>query len=559
MQQISRSPLLGTSGLMKAICLPGESPPSRFPSFPTLERTAVMSFNVPQTTVCPAGSITKFALTRQAAYPAWATQPLTNSAYVVGYVSESAGSFVPSGSNFLAQNVAINSNVDYAYSGAVTANSNWPGLLGNNGGLQYPIVGVDAATGPMPFFYVPNSWYLTLVTSTGSVNVVSKNNNVSLEMWVAPGETYRVGSMTAAGTAGTFGCSSGSALGSTIPLGVGKNGPADGYWVRPMNLDVSASGSGDTITIQTIAFVVTNALYTIANSATACPTISVTGGSPTYAFLPATSPGEFLNSAIPWSSTRLTATSMLGTNVTQVLNKSGTLLGGRIAPSIRPMWSVTQSIVNNLHPAEKAFLGLENGFYTYLLPSGDLSAFFDYTLNFSTNAYTVPVVRLDDEGLSNVFYLTPASGDETFALTVSYAIEFRSNSALFPLALSAIPLEALHQAQLRLSQHGFFFNNQNHAQVLKRAIVSFTPRAILSAKPRVGRSMGALVSAFRRVRVQNPPRRRPKGKPRSKKIKLPSLPPRPGPTRVRPTTAQGSGIVKRRSGLDMYLQSRRVR
>jgi hypothetical protein len=49
----------------------------RFPSFPALERTALMGFNQPATLVLPASTPVSMTLFRSATYPVWADQSLS--------------------------------------------------------------------------------------------------------------------------------------------------------------------------------------------------------------------------------------------------------------------------------------------------------------------------------------------------------------------------------------------------------------------------------------------------------------------------------------------------
>lgn len=81
-------PVRALQGLSKQMALPHEYAPLRFPSFPALERTALMGFTVPGTVPLSASQSTKILVARQAAYPVWAEVDNVSSAYGLAYCSE---------------------------------------------------------------------------------------------------------------------------------------------------------------------------------------------------------------------------------------------------------------------------------------------------------------------------------------------------------------------------------------------------------------------------------------------------------------------------------------
>jgi hypothetical protein len=176
--------------------------------------------------------------------------------------------------------------------------------------------------------------------------------------------------------------------------------------------------------------------------------------------------------------TRTTASAVLLTNVTKVLNKEGTVLAGRLLNRHTEAWNFDSARLSQLHPAEKAMLPLETGFYTYAPPSTDMATFFDYTMTLtgdyaeinSTERY--PVFRLDNTAYANCFILadSDAATPSSFAVNTDWHIEFRNNSTLFQIGMSAITLEAFHQAILNLVSHGFFFSNGKHKGLISKII-----------------------------------------------------------------------------------------
>jgi hypothetical protein len=92
------------------------------------------------------------------------------------------------------------------------------------------------------------------------------------------------------------------------------------------------------------------------------------------------------------------------------------------------------------------------------------------------------VVRLDNSSLVNAFVFTDPDAGTSLAVNVDYHIEFRTTSALWPIGLSSMSLEALHGAQLSLTEVGFFFPNETHKEVLGKVM------------PKLGSALGSVAS-----------------------------------------------------------------
>lgn len=448
----SSHPVKALQGLARAIALPAEYAPSRFPSFPALERTAVMAFTQPTSVTLPASTDVKMMLTRQASYPAWADQTMTGASYTVEYLTQ----YLPA--NALSADLIPTPSPINWFQGNRTGSGRDVSVTGSNttGLLSYPPMGYDLGSGPTPFVYVPPNWNLY-------VSVVGLSNNLptgttgqlSFEKWCSPGEVQLIQKGLNSSVATTMGVFSVNAVTS------------DGAWYRVSSASLTFP------TAYSADFRIN--LHVVAGTATYTPaslvggTVAVTGAATTGLF-PLTVSSEFANSTLPWYATRTTAAALLGTNVTQILNKAGTVLGGRISPNVISPFSVAKSYITALHPAEKAWLPLETGLYTYAPPSTDLANFWDYTLNTANGAPACPIYRLDNDSLVNILFVTPGAATETLACTISWHIEFRTSSALFQVALSGMTLETFHQAQLSLAAAGFFFDNPDHKSILSKII-----------------------------------------------------------------------------------------
>jgi hypothetical protein len=78
MKQV-RSHLRPTEDLAKVIALPADYPPHRLPTFPALERTAVLSFVDTMTQSVPAGAQLQGWIVRNPAYPFWTAKTVYGS------------------------------------------------------------------------------------------------------------------------------------------------------------------------------------------------------------------------------------------------------------------------------------------------------------------------------------------------------------------------------------------------------------------------------------------------------------------------------------------------
>lgn len=484
------------TGLAKQIALPHEFAPERFPSFPALERTAVMGFNAPVSLALPAETPVKVMLSRQAAYPAWAEIPNTKSSfYAVGYAFTDSEPSWTAGTGGGSNTLGIAGNVwDWAVAarGASASQLGFGTAVTN---FTYPILAVDSGTGTLPFVWKPKNSVLSIVTGfvpTGSAVPMNTNNevHVSYDMWLSPGqiETHEATvSVLADKTSGLAALSESQG------------------WFRPRSATIKVPVGCTYPQGEYVAYlIVTPAACTLTTSASTLGSITLAAGTDSVDFLPMMQPYEFANSQLPWYSTRTTAAALLGTNVSQVLVKGGTVLAGRVAPQIIDPFNVTADYITNLHPAEKAYLPLETGVYTYAPPSTDMVDFWDYTLatgskntNLSKIVSAAPLYRLDNTSLVNIMFITASGIIEKLACNIDWHIEFRTTSTLFQIGLSAVTLEAFHQAQLALVTAGFFFENPEHKTVLAKvisAVRKIAPSAIGMLNPLAGKAAQILLS-----------------------------------------------------------------
>lgn len=541
-----QSVLRNMSDVARAIALPGESPPVRFPSYPALERTALMRFNAPKTWSLQSsgGPTRRVILTRQAAFPLWVEEEqreITPFSYQAGWITDIRVNADPQ--------LDVYTRLDYLASGPtplVTGRPRVTGVVPPPG--FYPPVGSDLRSGPVPFVWIPRnaSAYLVIipVTATATATPILAN----CELWLPSGETRGYTAPVVTMNANSLGV-----ISEITAATYGIDGA--GVWFRPHNISINVP-TGPPAQYRLTVVVVTSpsGITIVENSTTNPPTINIAGSIFLPNLLPAVVPNEFAVSHIPWVSTRCTAVSALFTNITKVLNKEGSVQWGRLNPDQTDVWNFTPSTLQVLHPTEKAFMALETGTYTFVPPSTDQANFWDHTVIVGTTPW--PQYRLDNTALVCAGVFTDPDGDTTLAINVDWHLEFRNTSALFPIGLSTMTLESFHQAQLALVQSGFFYQNETHKTILSRvlaAVKKFVPQ-VLSLHP-VGR---AAVNAYRAVKrsppkqprqqrrkkqqKQPPPQRKKKGGLQMYLDSRASVAPRPGMSRPKSTSGRASGF-----------------
>lgn len=484
-------PLRNVTGLAKQIALPGEHLPLRFPSFPALERTAVMGFSQPVTLELPASTAVPITLFRQACWPAWADRSVVV-AYDVSYRSNYFTALAGLGTT----NVTFDSQLSAwgVNSHARSGGTNGTAVSGaTNMAFSYPLVGRDTAC-PGPEFVLIPAGCASMIAANVNVQATAPITlRLDFETWESPGQVK-------------------NGFGSTEPVNISILGGVYGgavnipattanRWVRPVfcSVDNGAGGTGTIVTVSIAVATATDATYTA--SPTGSGTVGWNGVTLKTVHVPLVEPAEFANSTLPWYATRVTASALLGTNVSQVLNKGGTILGGRLSPAVVNAWDATQTYISNLHPAEKAYLPLETGVYTYCPPSTDLVFFTDYTLNtafFDTTVRPCPLFSLTNDSMYNKMFLTASGVAETLAVTVSWHVEFRTSSALFQVGLSGMTLESLHAAQLALAESGFFFENPEHKSILNKIVANakrMVPEVVTAVNPLAGKLVKAMIKS----------------------------------------------------------------
>lgn len=547
----------GLQGLAKAIALPGEHSPTRFPSFPALERTAVMGFTTPAT-MSVTTSLTKTLVMRQATYPVWFDQSFSGTwIYYAGFI---APTVTPSstltdlvlsvGPRPLYTGIGSNVATDFTRAAYPSNTATLP--------VRDPILGLDAALGDQPFMYVPVGCTFSVIVSKDDASVATAVNFApTFEFWSTPGRhTAQAGGVV------TIAASKTGNMATFGPF-------TENRWVRVPEVLLTSSAAFPNTYAWRVHCSVSNYTPTYITSAFTAGTVAVAAAVTTQMLLPIAAPPEYTTSTLPYRSTRTTAVSCLYTNVSKALNKEGTVNWGRLNPTVTNVWSSSLPDVTTLHPSEKAYLPLETGAYTYVAPSTDMAEFWDYVLSVGTNDYNivagvspVPLVRLDNTSLVNAGFFSDPDGSTSLAVTNDWHFEFRTTSALFQIGLSSITLEAFHQAQLSLVSAGFFFSNSKHSQILngiiaiaKKGLQYITPKHYAIAKA----AYDTVKTAYRGRQAQSRKNKKAARRKAARAKRASVVIPRPGP-RNPPATALQVPVAsqrKMRSGLEEFLTSKR--
>lgn len=496
--------LSSIGSVARVMALPADSSPTRYPSFPALERTSVLSFKSQGTYSVASGTTTGF-LSRSPVMPLWLDDSRAD-VYGVGYK-------MPYVENQLVDGSAVELPL-----GAPDAFFVGPGTTTNTSRTNFQIVGgtsprlgfpvMASSNVGAPYIWVPKGYIVIMAMRTNEIaaGAVAPDTNrlqIGIERWSNPGETVSLNIPIYSDTADIAGGTvfRGAFYGDSFSYGTDPSrSAANGFWFRPNSWQVLNFTS--CLIGASTDFVVFVAPKGTTHSLVNGPVVQIAVGAATLASLPYFPVPEYSVSKLPWASTRLTALSVLMTNVTKVLNKEGTVQAARLNPETEYFMNleggVTTDLLASRHPSEKALLGLEEGFYTFSVPSTDLANFWDHTLKVNESYFApgsinvtgwVPVYRLDNSGLVNAFVITDqdTSTVTSLAINLDMHIEFRTTSTLWPIGLSQMSLEAFHQAQIALVAAGFFFNNRDHGTVMN--IIRSIGRTI------GGPVMGAVVPA----------------------------------------------------------------
>lgn len=441
----------GLEDIAKTIALPEDHPPHRMPTFPALERTAVMSFLDTSTLRFGAGDRSFVALFRSPTYPLWVDGSMLGSIYnrVTGTGLNIGGS--------QSESVSANTELGTHIAGSAIMNRQleYP-LVHHSGDLFYSLgMRVNLSTSQMVFA-------IELVNCTGGLDACS----MQLEGINSSGEKVGIhtsGTKVVSGTNIVFHYTPDPTFFAIRLVGATFTASTAGFGCGDYYCGVCPAG-------------VSSAL--IVPSATVVPRL--------WPFFP---PPEMATSTLPYESVRATAVSVLISNVSAVMSKEGTVSAARLPVSTKGALDPTSwEAFGNVHPKDRYYGALENGLYAFTLPDAASEKFVDgvqgnqpgntigprrgvFDISSSAFVYAIVVEDLDGNTVTQA------------AVRLHRHIEFRTTSRLFQTTFSKISLESYHLAQMALADLGSFSENPVHPLVVAGMVSKAAKMAWPHLKP----------------------------------------------------------------------------
>lgn len=218
--------------------------------------------------------------------------------------------------------------------------------------------------------------------------------------------------------------------------------------------------------------------------------------------VPLTRSPEFSQSLLPYSRCRVTASSLLLSNVTAEMYREGTVKAARLCASNIGFSSFSSADVDAVHPTLKYYGRLADGAYTFTLPLPNCDSFHDCWISLTTNSTATgyktvyPLAQVSCYEMYNALVLQDNGSGSTLtttfptqlAVTVNQHIEFESTTSLFELDLSRTPLQTLQAAEVALLRFGLFHENWIHVgKIVDKAL-----QAVRWATPLVAPQLGLI-------------------------------------------------------------------
>lgn len=448
------------SDIAQSIAIPHEHRPTRLPSFPNLERTAVVPTVATGTVAVTSGYMRDWTLVRSPTYPLWTrSTPSTQSASLYYWATPTSGAF---GSIAAVGNSVIFPYEPYTTYGANGTDAAWIASMKR----RYPL----ARTRDGRAFVVAGAGTAYSGVTISFSATINATFNLVFELWDGTGET------TVVSATATVNASYVDYVSPTL---------LSGGFFRLVSATCTSWTSGN---------VNVTALYAGITSGTS---ISNPSGTSCACYAPVFAPPEFVGSRIPYNATRANAAGVLLTNVTAVLDKEGTISAARVPRSAAPgcfngsldlAASSFTTLISNVYPKDRYFGPMEKGLYAYTLPDSSTDSFFDCVSDsLHADTFPMPVFNLDSFEYVSLITMADLGGNgSTIAVTQDVHLEFRSSSMLFPVGFSMTSLEAYHTAQMALAQQGVFFENPVHlaaiGSLIRAAVTRLAPVVLPYAK-----------------------------------------------------------------------------
>lgn len=492
--------------LAKTILLPDENDPQRVPNYPHIERTSVMAYKNVTTVSIPgtASSVNDGIMVLNCPVaPTWVSGAVTSTLVEYGTFATDLSVFNTAG------------GVLYYAPGSWVPNTVVLGVGALPNGLTADKIPVGALGGDA-YIYIPPGMTGFLRASLPTATAVTGSMEATVRHW--NGENTSVTSVVSLTATGT------NAFVGTFASGL------YGPFARVDSLRGGAAFTYSTASVLELSM----GWYT--GGTYLAPTGTVVSYFPLFALL------ESATSIAPWVDTRLTAASVLATNVTKVLNKEGTITAARLNVGSKPTLfaKFDESDFATAHPSLRYSGPLENGCYTFLAPTLGMVQFQDGAYDRANSTSPWPMFDLSLVEFANCVLLRDpdATTPTVMTITTVFHVEFRNASLLFPIATSSTRLEDWHAASLAVSNICPFTENWIHVPTVLAWLRKYVPMAL----------RGMLGVPTTQVVRYVPKAKKPRGSQAPKQVKAQKKPKQ---------QLQQIQAKKKKSGLQMYLDSKR--
>lgn len=413
----ARMDLARVTGLAKMLTLPHETAPARFPNFNSAKKTAVLHLTT-------SGSITQDPAIDAAQAMFVCRSPVAP--VWTEIVPTTLSQFAAEYSMGLATSTVDPQVPIFPNSYAISVGTTLPPLgFWDNGTWVYIPRGWSVAFGALAF------------TGAGNMNI-----NYSVMTKIGEPTNYSVAVAIAAG------------IGTATAADLFVEG-----WLRITSLELVGFGA------------------TISSILTCQVTAPV---SPVPTMLPLFNCIESASFAAIGSQLRVNASSLLLTNTTAPLYKSGTVNAAQLDFSLVGVFSANNIInaVQDRNSAVKYVGPLEKGLYTFTVPDESSAGFDDYYPVSTPNLGNL--FMLADATIVNAFYCQPNAGfSQTYQYVYDHHLEFITSSQIYNLGVSTISFDEYNMMLASVGSLVPFTENPTHwaalAALAKSALRHLVP------------------------------------------------------------------------------------
>lgn len=462
-----------SKALVHAFSDPKNHRPVRVPSFPSVNKTAVVGFEHTQTAGIGAGTGTRFVLTRSPTAPLWRDYNVGASAYM-------SHNLAAAGSDW--SSLAL-LDISESWTSFITSTVT---AVGEVTATQY-IIGTD---GNFDYAYLPQSCTPLCAITFGAGTHLTASAFLDIVY-------YRKGSEFTDRVKLTR-------TGNTAQVPTDTSVPAAASWWRPglLRLIDETNGVNQTFSLVNMGIGFRN------------ETATTKAG-----MFPVTVAPEFGVSHEPYGSTRLTAVSVCLTNVTREFDKEGWVTGYRMPWASLNSFLASEARMPTVDSLSRYAGPMAKGVYTFLPPdsaSADFRRYHSDTLESGT--VSKPLFNLLDSEYNHLMFLNDldATDATTIGITLNWSVEFLTTSVLFPTTITSYGMEDLYAASRACARMLYFHENPSHVgfmlaaankalSMAMPAVKNIGAAALKAAKDAAAQEVRKLVNGKGKNRRRRPP------------------------------------------------------